>query len=121
MRKLVIGSRGSPLALRQSKILQEALQKHHPDLESSIEVIRTTGDQTPRADLSKLAASVKGLFVKEIEEALLERQIDLAVHSLKDLPTETPEGLTLAAILPREDPRDALVTASPGPPQFRPQ
>ena len=119
MKKLVIGSRGSQLALRQSKILQEALQKHHPDLESSIEVIRTTGDQTPRADLSKLAASVKGLFVKEIEEALLERQIDLAVHSLKDLPTETPEGLTLAAILPREDPRDALVTAAPETPSFQ--
>ena len=78
MRKIVIGSRGSQLALRQSKILQEALQKHHPDLESSIEVIRTTGDQTPQADLSKLATSVKGLFVKEIEEALLEHQIDLA-------------------------------------------
>ncbi len=113
MRKVVIGSRGSQLALRQSKILQEALQKHHPDLESSIEVIRTTGDKIPQADLSKLAASVKGLFVKEIEEALLQHQIDLAVHSLKDLPTETPEGLTLAAILPREDARDALVTASP--------
>ncbi len=113
MKKLVIGSRGSQLALRQSKILQEALQKHHPDLESSIEIIRTTGDQTPQADLSKLATSVKGLFVKEIEEALLQHHIDLAVHSLKDLPTETPEGLTLAAILPREDARDALVTASP--------
>ena len=113
MRKLVIGSRGSPLALRQSELLQEALQKHHPDLETSIEIIRTTGDQTPQADLSKLAASVKGLFVKEIEEALLQHQIDLAVHSLKDLPTQTPEGLTLAAIPPREDARDALVTASP--------
>jgi hydroxymethylbilane synthase len=113
MRKIVIGSRGSQLALRQSKILQEALRKHHPDLESSIEIIRTTGDQTPQADLSKLAASTKGLFVKEIEEALLENQIDLAVHSLKDLPTETPEGLTLAAIPPREDARDALITASP--------
>ena len=113
MRKLVIGSRGSPLALRQSELLQEVLQKHHPDLETSIEIIRTTGDQTPQADLSKLAASVKGLFVKEIEEALLQHQIDLAVHSLKDLPTQTPEGLTLAAIPPREDARDALVTASP--------
>ncbi len=113
MRKIVIGSRGSQLALRQSKILQESLQKHHPDLESSIEVIRTTGDQTPQADLSKLAASTKGLFVKEIEEALLKHQIDLAVHSLKDLPTEIPEGLTLAAIPPREDVRDALVTGSP--------
>lgn len=113
MRTLVIGSRGSPLALRQSALLQEALQKHHPDLETRIEIIRTTGDQTPQADLSKLAASVKGLFVKEIEEALLQHQIDLAVHSLKDLPTQTPEGLTLAAIPPREDARDALVTASP--------
>lgn len=109
----MIGSRGSPLALRQSALLQEALQKHHPDLETRIEIIRTTGDQTPQADLSKLAASVKGLFVKEIEEALLQHQIDLAVHSLKDLPTQTPEGLTLAAIPPREDARDALVTASP--------
>ena len=113
MRKLVIGSRGSPLALRQSELLQEALKEHHPDLETRIEIIRTTGDQTPHADLSKLAASVKGLFVKEIEEALLQHQIDLAVHSLKDLPTQTPEGLTLAAIPPREDARDALVTASP--------
>jgi len=113
MRKLVIGSRGSPLALRQSALLQEALKEHHPDLETRIEIIRTTGDQTPQADLSKLAASVKGLFVKEIEEALLQHQIDLAVHSLKDLPTQTPEGLTLAAIPPREDARDALVTTSP--------
>ncbi len=119
MRKIVIGSRGSQLALRQSKILQEALQKHHPDLECSIEIIRTTGDQTPQADLSKLATSVKGLFVKEIEEALLQHHIDVAVHSLKDLPTETPEGLTLAAISPREDPRDALVTVSPEIPSFQ--
>lgn len=113
MRKLVIGSRGSPLALAQSKILQAALHKHHPDLETRIEVIRTTGDQTPQADLSKLATSVKGLFVKEIEEALLKHKIDLAVHSLKDLPTETPEGLVLAATPSREDVRDALVSNSP--------
>ena len=119
MRKLVIGSRGSQLALRQSELLQEALRRHHPDLETSIEIIRTTGDQTPQADLSKLAASVKGLFVKEIEEALLQGQIDLAVHSLKDLPTQTPEGLTLAAIPPREDARDALVTASPAIPSLQ--
>ena len=119
MRKLVIGSRGSPLALRQSALLQEALKEHHPDLETRIEIIRTTGDQTPHADLSKLAASVKGLFVKEIEEALLQHQIDLAVHSLKDLPTQTPEGLTLAAIPPREDARDALVTASPALPSLQ--
>ncbi len=119
MRKLVIGSRGSPLALRQSALLQEALKEHHPDLETRIEIIRTTGDRTPHADLSKLAASVKGLFVKEIEEALLQHQIDLAVHSLKDLPTQTPEGLTLAAIPPREDARDALVTTSPAIPSLQ--
>ena len=112
MRKIVIGSRGSQLALRQSKLLQEALQTHHPNLEARIEVIRTTGDKTPHATLSKLATGIKGLFIKEIEEALLQNQIDMAVHSLKDLPTETPVGLTLAAIPPREDPRDALVTAS---------
>ena len=112
MRKIVIGSRGSQLALRQSKLLQEALQTHHPNLEARIEVIRTTGDKIPHTTLSKLATGIKGLFIKEIEEALLQNQIDMAVHSLKDLPTETPAGLTLAAIPPREDPRDALVTAS---------
>lgn len=113
MRKIVIGSRGSQLALRQSNILARAIEKHHPDLEVSIAVIRTTGDKLPHTTLSKLTTSVKGLFVKEIEEALLEQRIDVAVHSLKDLPTELPEGLTLAAIPEREDPRDALVTASP--------
>lgn len=113
MRKIVIGSRGSQLALRQSKLLQEALHEHHPDLEARIEIIRTTGDKIPHTALSKLATGVKGLFVKEIEEALLKQQIDLAVHSLKDLPTETPEGLTLAAFPPRQDARDALVAASP--------
>ncbi len=113
MRKIVLGSRGSQLALRQSKILARDLETLHPDLEVSIEVIRTTGDKIPHTALSKLAAGVKGLFVKEIEEALLEQRIDVAVHSLKDLPTELPEGLTLAAIPQREDARDGLVTASP--------
>ena len=113
MRKLVIGSRSSQLALRQSEFLQRAIQKHNPDLEVRIEVIRTTGDIMPRAALSKLTTSVKGLFVKEIEEALLEQRIDVAVHSLKDLPTTLPQGLILAAIVEREDPRDVLVTASP--------
>ena len=110
MRKLVIGSRGSQLALRQSKLLELAIEKHHPDLEVSTAVIRTSGDKLPHTALSKLTTSVKGLFVKEIEEALLEQRIDVAVHSLKDLPTDLPEGLTLAAIPEREDPRDALVT-----------
>ena len=112
MKPLVIGSRGSRLALQQSQGLQQALQTYHPELEVSIEVIRTTGDKMPQAALSQLTTSVKGLFVKEIEEALLQNKIDLAVHSLKDLPTELPDGLDLASIPEREDPRDVLVTAS---------
>jgi hydroxymethylbilane synthase len=87
MKRLIIGSRGSRLALHQSQFLQQLLQSHHPELEVSIEVIRTTGDKMSRTALSQLATSVKGLFVKEIEEALLQNKIDLAVHSLKDLPT----------------------------------
>ncbi len=110
MKPLVIGSRGSRLALQQSQSLQQALKRHHPELEVSIEVIRTTGDKIPRTALSQLATSVKGLFVKEIEEALLQNKIDLAVHSLKDLPTELPDGLDLASIPEREDARDALIT-----------
>ncbi|MEE8348378.1 MAG: hydroxymethylbilane synthase [Acidobacteriota bacterium] len=113
MRPLVIGARGSRLSLQQSEGLQQALQAHHPELEVRIEVIRTTGDKIPATALPQFAASVKGLFVKEIEEALLQKKIDVAVHSLKDLPTELPDGLELASIPEREDPRDALVTTSP--------
>lgn len=112
MKRLIIGSRGSRLALHQSQFLQQLLQSHHPELEVSIEVIRTTGDKMFRTALSQLATSVKGLFVKEIEEALLQNKIDLAVHSLKDLPTKLPEGLDLASIPKREDARDALITIS---------
>jgi hydroxymethylbilane synthase len=110
MKPVVIGSRGSRLALQQSQGLQQELKRRHPELEVSIEVIRTTGDKIPQTALSQLATSVKGLFVKEIEEALLLNKIDLAVHSLKDLPTELPDGLDLAALPEREDARDALVT-----------
>ena len=112
MKRLIIGSRGSRLALHQSQFLQQLLQGHHPELEVSIEVIRTTGDKMFRTALSQLATSVKGLFVKEIEEALLQNKIDLAVHSLKDLPTKLPDGLDLASIPKREDARDALITIS---------
>ena len=112
MKSLVIGSRGSRLALRQSHLLQQALQRLHPELEVTIEVIKTTGDKMPRTALSQLATGVKGLFVKEIEEALLQNGIDLAVHSLKDLPTQLPDGLALASVPRREDARDALVTTS---------
>src|SRR5205807_4833601 len=102
---LVIGSRGSQLALWQSRWVQSRLAEAGE--ESRIEIIHTTGDKVPNVALSKIGT--KGLFTKEIEEALLSGAIDLAVHSLKDMPTELPTGLTLAAIPEREDPRDAVV------------
>ena len=112
MRRLIIGSRGSPLALCQSKLVQELVEGQNPGLATEIRIIRTTGDQTSRAGLAGLAGSTKGLFVKEIQEALLGGGIDLAVHSLKDLPGESVPGLSIAAIPAREDPRDALVSSA---------
>ncbi|HLG96771.1 MAG TPA: hydroxymethylbilane synthase [Bryobacteraceae bacterium] len=102
---LTIGSRGSQLALWQARWIQARLQTF--GVESRIEVIHTTGDKITDVALSKVGT--KGLFTKEIEEALLNGSIDLAVHSLKDMPTELPAGLILAAIPAREDPRDALI------------
>jgi hydroxymethylbilane synthase len=104
---LTIGSRGSQLALWQARWIQTQLEKF--GLECRLEIIRTTGDKITDVALSKVGT--KGLFTKEIEEALLAGTIDLAVHSLKDMPTDLPTGLTLAAIPEREDPRDALVGA----------
>jgi hydroxymethylbilane synthase len=101
----VIASRGSQLALWQANWVQAQLKALGH--ESRIEIIKTTGDKITDVPLAKVGT--KGLFTKEIEEALLDGRADLAVHSLKDLPTELPEGLTLAAIPSREDPRDALV------------
>ena len=102
---LTIGSRGSPLALWQAHWVQGRLAQL--GIESRIEIIKTTGDKVTDVALSQVGG--KGLFTKEIEEALLAGHIDLAVHSLKDMPTDLPAGLTLAAIPEREDPRDALV------------
>jgi hydroxymethylbilane synthase len=102
---LTIGSRGSQLALWQARWIQARIQSF--GLETRLEIIHTTGDKITDVALSKVGT--KGLFTKEIEEALLSGTIDLAVHSLKDMPTDLPEGLTLAAIPEREDPRDALV------------
>src|SRR5271157_4756059 len=102
---LTIGSRGSQLALWQSHHIAGCLKAL--GVETRIEIIRTTGDRLQTASLAQ--AGGKGLFTKEIEEALLAGQIDLAVHSLKDLPTDSPEGLDLAAIPVRQDPHDALV------------
>ncbi len=103
-RTLIIGSRGSKLALWQANYVAGKLAEL--DVSSRIEIIKTTGDHLQTASL--LQAGGKGLFTKEIEEALLAGSIDVAVHSLKDLPTQTPVGLIIAAIPPREDPRDAL-------------
>ena len=107
---LTIGSRGSQLALWQARWIQARIQSF--GMETRIEIIHTTGDKITDVALSKVGT--KGLFTKEIEEALLSGAIDLAVHSLKDMPTELPDGLTLAAIPEREDPRDAMVGRSLG-------
>jgi hydroxymethylbilane synthase len=102
-----IGSRGSDLALWQARWVQNELLRLHSEIEVTIEVIRTTGDKILDAPLSKIGD--KGLFTREIENALLDRRIDLAVHSLKDLPTELPEGLEIGAVCRREDPRDVFI------------
>ena len=102
---LIIGSRGSKLALWQAHWVAARLGELGEP--TRIEIIRTTGDKITDVALSQVGG--KGLFTKEIEEALLDGRIDLAVHSLKDLPTELPPGLALAAIPPREEPRDAIV------------
>ncbi len=104
---LTIGSRGSQLALWQARWIQARLEGC--GVQCSIEIIHTTGDKITGVALSKVGT--KGLFTKEIEEALLNRSIGLAVHSLKDMPTDLPAGLTLAAIPEREDARDALIGA----------
>jgi hydroxymethylbilane synthase len=103
---LRIGSRGSRLALWQAEQAKSRLLELNPALSVEIEIIKTTGDVKPDP-LSVIGG--KGVFTKELEEALLDKRIDLAVHSLKDLPTITPDGLAISAICEREDARDALV------------
>jgi hydroxymethylbilane synthase len=109
--KMVLGTRGSPLALAQAEIAGDLLSQLAGIERVERKIIKTTGDR--RLDL-RLSDSGKkfarGLFTKELEECLLSGQIDVAVHSLKDLPTELPEGLTIGAVLPREDPADVLVS-----------
>ncbi len=105
--RVVIGTRGSTLALWQTQYVVERLRDASPELDVQVETIQTRGDLVRDRALSQVGG--KGLFVKEIENALSSGEIDLAVHSLKDMPTEQPQGLTLGAILERADPRDALV------------
>jgi len=113
-KKYRIGTRGSPLALAQAYETRDRLLKAHPEklTEDDLEivVIKTTGDQIQDRALSEVGG--KGLFVKEIEEALIRGDIDLAVHSMKDMETTLPDELVIDCILPREDPRDAFISAS---------
>jgi hydroxymethylbilane synthase len=113
-RPVRIGTRGSPMALRQTAIIRDRLIAAHPELAGAgaveIVTIRTTGDRVQNRLLAEIGG--KGLFAKEIEEALLAGMIDLAVHSLKDLETWLPDGLVIACVPPRDDPRDTLLSVS---------
>lgn len=111
MKTLVIGSRGSKLALTQAGMVQQQLQAASPSLQVEIKVIKTSGDASAKP-LSIIGG--KGVFTKELEDALISGAIDIAVHSLKDLPTIVPDGLLIAAVCRREDARDALVLPSTG-------
>jgi len=106
--RISIGTRGSKLALWQAEWVKSEIQHLHSEIEISLIKIKTTGDMILDVPLAKIGG--KGLFVKEIEEAILRHKVDMAVHSMKDVPTELPEGLHLAAICRREDPRDALIS-----------
>jgi hydroxymethylbilane synthase len=106
-RALIAGTRGSRLALRQTQLVIDAIRQAHPHVQIEVREIRTEGDRS-NAPLSAIGG--QGVFVKETEAALLRKDVDFAVHSLKDLPPQIPDGLVIAAIPERADPRDALVT-----------
>ena len=108
MKQIKIGTRGSKLALQQSAWVRQRIAERHPGLSIDVVRIKTTGDMITDVPLAQVGG--KGLFVKEIEEALLRQEIDLAVHSMKDVPTDLPTGLHLGAITEREDPRDVLIS-----------
>jgi hydroxymethylbilane synthase len=105
---LIIGSRGSSLALTQTTWVKNQISKYFPDVEVTINIIKTSADSDQISSLR--APATVGVFVKELEQALLDNAIDLAVHSMKDVPTQIAPGLRIAAIPEREDARDALVT-----------
>ena len=108
IRKVTIGSRGSPLALWQANWVKDLLRSHHSDLEVDIQIIKTSGDKIQDIPLAKIGG--KGLFVKEIEEGLLKREVDFAVHSMKDMPIIFPMNLCIACVTKRENPFDALIS-----------
>jgi hydroxymethylbilane synthase len=107
-RTLKIGTRGSKLALWQANWVKSTLEEQHPALTVALEIIKTKGDKILDVPLAKVGG--KGLFVKEIEDALLSGAVDLAVHSMKDMPAEIPDGLCIGAIPEREDPQDVLIS-----------
>lgn len=107
-KKLIIGTRSSPLALWQAEFTKSELSKHFPELDIELKLVKTTGDVLLDSPLSKIGDM--GLFTKDIEKHLIAKEIDLAVHSLKDVPTETPEGLILSAFTEREDTRDVIIS-----------
>jgi len=122
MKPIILGSRGSPLALAQTRQIMAELKRAWPGRNFEIHIIKTEGDrlaeESPEAGNLKLG---KGLFTSELERALLANEIDLAVHSLKDLPTTSPEGLMLAAIPKRGDARDVLITKNSEPKEELPE
>jgi len=103
-----IGTRGSKLALWQANHISSLVSAQNPELNIEIQIIKTTGDSVQDSPLSEIGG--KGVFVKEIEEALLSEDIDIAVHSMKDVPTVLPGGLVIGAVAKRHDPRDALIS-----------
>lgn len=106
-RKIIVGSRESKLAVLQTNLVIEEIKKHNPDIEVELVTMKTTGDKILDRTLDKVGG--KGLFVKELDKALIDGKVDLTVHSLKDMPMETPENLPIVAYSKREDPRDVLI------------
>jgi hydroxymethylbilane synthase len=104
---VIIGTRGSALALAQTTWIKEQILRHFPDIDVSLKVIKTSADKDTTSSLR--SSSTVGVFVKELEQALLDKEIDIAVHSMKDVPTRIAEGLRIAAIPKREDARDAFI------------
>jgi len=109
-RHVVIGSRGSILALAQANLVKNSLEANYPDLTFEIKEIVTSGDKDLKSNWENSSASLKSFFTKEIEQELLDGQIDIAVHSMKDMPAVSPKGLICGAIPDREDARDVLIS-----------
>ena len=105
---LTLGTRGSKLALAQAELVRSALLARHPDVDVRLEIITTRGDAVQDRPLSQIGGN--GVFVRQIETALQDKHIDMAVHSAKDLPSALASGMTIAAFLPRADARDVIIS-----------